>query len=220
MIVQDIVNSVSIDTRQVLNTSGNDAEVILNWVDRVHKDVLHSSIYVNQNMATTSISTVAGQNAYTLSPATPIRRIVAVYDTTFNLSLTPADADIDLPTPTAARVDEEGGRPSMIQPLPHQAYKFGGLPEYFRFVGPDTFILRPAPPSTGYLSTLRITYEQQVTTLTSLEDELIVPDDGKDVMCAGANWLAMSYIGRPQEAMSWFQLYQQLKSGNRVGVIR
>lgn len=222
MIVQDIVNAVSTDTRQVLNSAGNDANVIMNWVDRVHKDVLHSSLYINQNLNTTQINTVVGTNSYSLSPAEPIRRIVAVYDTTFNMALTPSDADLDGPTPVQAQVDESQGHPisSSAQPRPHQAYKFGGTPEYFRFIAPQTLIIRPAPANTGFLSTLSITYEQLVETLLVLTDELLVPDDGKDVICAGVNWMAFAYIGRQQEAMSWFQLYQQLKNGGRVGVIR
>jgi hypothetical protein len=104
--------------------------------------------------------------------------------------------------------------------MPHQSYKFGGTPEFFRFIAPTTLVVRPAPPSTQWLSTLSVVYEQQVPTLTSLSTTLTVPDDGKDVVCAGVNWMAMAYIGRSQEAMSWFQLYQQLKSGTRTGVIR
>jgi len=220
MIVQDIVNAVSTDTRQVLSPSGNDAVTIMGWVDRIHKDVLHSTLYVNQNIGTTAITTTAGINAYTLTPSSPIRRIIAVYDTTFSMSLTPADVDLDQPTPTSSQVDDSQGRPSVQAPLPHQVYKFGGTPEYFRFLAPSTLVIRPAPLSAAYTSTLRLHYEQLVTTLNTLSAPLIVPDDGKDVVVAGVNWLAMSYIGRPQEAMSWFQLYQQLKMGNRTGVIR
>lgn len=222
MIVQDIINSVSIDTRQVLTTSGNDANVIMNWVDRVHKDVLHSSLYVNQNLATTQITTAVGTNSYTLSPATGIRRIVGIYDITFNLSLKPSDADLDQPTPTAAQADEVQGRPfqTAVSMPPHQAYNFGGTPEYYRFIAPTTLVIRPAPATTAYVSTLSVTYEKQVANLTSTTASLVVPDDGKDVVVAGVNWMAMAYIGRAQEAASWFQLYQQLKSGNRTGVIR
>ena len=220
MTVQDIVNAVSTDTRQVLNSSGNDANVIMSWVDRVQKDVLHSSLYVNQNLATTSISTAISTNSYTLTPSTPIRRIVSVFDITFNMSLSPSDVDLDAPTPVQARVDEEGGKTAIGSPRPFQAYTFGGTPEFFRFIAPTTLVIRPAPPSTAWLSTLNITYEQLVPTVTSLTTTLLVPDDGKDVVCAGVNWMAMAYIGRQQEAMSWFQLYQQLKQGNRVGVMR
>lgn len=224
MIVQDVVNAVSIDTRRVLANSGDDAQTIMGWVDRVHKDVLHTSLYVNQNLNAVSLTTSAGVNTYTLTPPTPIRRIVSIYDTTFNLSLTPSDVELDLPTPTQAHVDESAGRSfsqiQQAQALPHQVYKFGGLPEYFRFMAPSTLRLRPAPSTAAYVSTLNITYEQLVTTLSSLTSSLIVPDDGKDVIIAGVNWMAMAYIGRPQEAMSWFQLYQQLKGGDRTGVIR
>jgi hypothetical protein len=215
-----VVNAVSIDTRQVMLPSGNDANVILNWVDRVHKDVLHTSIYVNQNLGTTQVTTVANTNAYTLSPSN-IRRIVSVYDLTFNLSLNPADAELEGPPPIGSQAAETQGRPIQTSaPWPHQAYKFGGTPEYFRFIAPTTLVIRPAPPSAAYLSTLSVVYEQLVSTLLSLTSQLTVPDDGKDVMVAGVNWMAMAYIGRPQEAMSWFQLYQQLKAGSRIGVIR
>jgi len=222
MIVQDIVNSVSTDTRQVLQNSGADANTIMDWIDRIHKDVLHTSLYVNQNLATTSVTTMAGTSSYTLTSNTPIRRIVGVYDSTFNLSLKPADADIDQPSPTQAQVDESQGRPfatAAVRP-PHQAYNFGGIPEYYRFLAPSTLLLRPAPPSIAYTSTLSIVYEQLITTLSSLTTPLLIPDDGKDVVVSGVNWLAMAYIGRPQEAASWFQLYRDLKFGNRTGVIR
>lgn len=222
MTVQDIINAVSIDTRQVLANSGTDANNMIGWVDRIHKDVLHSSIYVNQNLATTSITTTAGTSSYTLTPPSTIRRIVSIYDSTFNMSLTPSDVDLDSATPTATRVDEENGRPIATTqlPQPFQAYHFGGIPEYFRFIAPTTLLVRPAPASAAYVSTLNIVYEVQVADLTTLGGTLIVPNDGKDVICAGVNWMAFSYIGRPQEAMSWFQLYQDLKRGNRIGVIR
>lgn len=221
MIVQDIVDSVSIDTRQVLAASGNDANVIIGWVDRVHKDVLHTTLYTNQNLATTTFSTVVGQAAYTMTPPSSIRRIVAVYDSTFNMSLTPADVDLDSPTPTQTRVNEEQGRVATgNNPHPADAYHFGGTPEYYRFIAPATLLVRPAPATVGYISTLNVVYEQLIPTLSNLQSPLIVPDDGKDVICAGVNWMAMAYIGRPQEAMSWFQLYQQLKQSNRLGVLR
>lgn len=222
MTVQDIVTSVSIDTRQVLLANGDDATTIINWVDRVHKDVLHSSLYINQNLATTSIGTSIGSTSYTLTPATPIRRIVGIYDSTFNMSLSPADVDLDIPSPVAVTVNEQAGRPpaAVNNPFPYQAYHFGGTPEYFRFIAPTTLLIRPAPASAAFVSNLNIVYEQLVNNLVNLTDTLIVPDDGKDVMAAGVNWLAMAYIGRPQEAASWFQLYQQLKGGSRTGVIR
>jgi hypothetical protein len=222
MIVQDIINAVSIDTRQVLTNSGNDAFVILNWVDRVHKDVLHTTLYANQNLATTSFTTTVGQTNYTLTPTTAIRRIVSIYDSTFNMSLTPADIDLDSPSPVQTRVNEEAGRPSAAinQPQPYAAYHFGGTSEYYRFIAPATLLVRPAPSTTAFVSTLNIVYEQLISTLSSLSAPLIVPDDGKDIVVAGVNWMAMAYIGKSQEAASWFQLYQQLKQGNRTGVLR
>lgn len=222
MIAQDIITAVSVDTRQVLNSTGQDATTILGWIDRVHKDVLHTSVYTNQNLATTSITTAASVTNYSLTPSTPIRRLVSAYDATFNMVLTPADVDLDSPSPVTTRVAEEQGRPTATinMPLPDTVFKFGNTPEYYRFIAPTTFLIRPAPPTIAFVSTINIVYEQLVQTINNTTASLIVPDDGKDVMVAGVNWMAMAYIGRPQEAMSWFQLYQQLKQGNRTGVIR
>lgn len=221
MIVQDIVNAVSTDTRRVLSAAGNDAQVILNWVDRVHKEVLHTSLYITSNMATTSVSTVAGTTTYNLTPPSSIRRLVSVYDTTFNRVLTPSDV-ISNPSPIAARVEESKGEPyqQVAVPRSHEVFRYGGTPEYYRFIAPTTFIVTPAGISSAYAATLSITYEQQVATLMNLTSSLIVPDDGKDVIVAGVNWLAMAYIGRPQETQMWYQVYQQLKAGERVGVMR
>ena len=41
--VQNIIDAVSVDMRQVLGTSGGDATILLDWVDRVHKEILRKS---------------------------------------------------------------------------------------------------------------------------------------------------------------------------------
>lgn len=221
MEVQDIVNSVSTDTRQLLANSGNDANTIMGWCDRIQKEILHTSNYITFNLGTTSVTTSVGTTSYTLSPPTTIRRLVSVYDTTFNRVLTPSDV-ISNPSPVAAKVEESRGEPyqQVAIPRPHEVFRYGGTPEYYRFIAPTTFVVTPAAIATAYTSTLSITYEQLISTLTSLTTVLTVPDDGKDMFCAGVNWLAFAYIGKPQDAMAWFQLYQQLKAGERVGVMR
>lgn len=221
MIVQDIINSVSTDTRQVLNSTGNDDTTMITWVDRIHKEVLHTSNYITFNMNSTQVTTTVNTTTYTLSPPTSIRRLVSVYDITFNRVLTPSDV-ISNPSPIAARVEEAKGEPyqQVANPRAFEVFRYGGTPEYYRFIAPATFVVTPAAIGTAYTSTLGITYEQLVQTLQTSTAPLIVPDDGKDVMCAGVNWLATLYIGRTQEAGAWLQLYQQLKAGERVGVMR
>lgn len=66
--VQDIVNSTSQDIRSVLGTSGSDATKITDWVDRVQKDCLHSSVYSYLNVGSVSFSTVINQSSYQLQP--------------------------------------------------------------------------------------------------------------------------------------------------------
>lgn len=221
MIVQDIINAVSVDTRQVINSTGNDAITVLGWVDRIHKEVLHTSNYITFNMNTTQVSTTVGTTTYTLTPPTPIRRLVSVYDTVFNRVLTPSDV-ISNPSPVAARAEESRGEPyqQVAMPRAHEVFRYGGIPEYYRFIAPSTFVVTPAAIGTLYTSTLGITYEQLVTTLLNTTSVLLIPDDGKDVIVAGVNWLASVYIGRQAEIQMWFQVYQQLKTGERVGVMR
>lgn len=41
--VQNIIDAVSLDARQVLGTTGGDATILLDWVDRIHKELLRKS---------------------------------------------------------------------------------------------------------------------------------------------------------------------------------
>lgn len=57
----------------------------------------------------------------------------------------------------------------------------------------------------GYLIEFR--YFQTRTQLTTLAQVLQIPDDYKDVMCAGVNWMAFQYLDRKPEAQEWKQIY-------------
>jgi hypothetical protein len=61
MTVQDIVDSSSTDFRSVLANTGADAGLFVSWVDRIHKDALHTSIY---NPLTQVVATVSCYGGY------------------------------------------------------------------------------------------------------------------------------------------------------------
>jgi hypothetical protein len=78
-----IIQSVSYDVRQVLGTAGTAQTLLMDYVDRVQKDILHNSFYRTLAQAVTTVTTVPGTGNYTLSGTSPpIRRFMFVYDRT------------------------------------------------------------------------------------------------------------------------------------------
>jgi len=190
------------------------------WVDRIHKDTLHSSVFAHHARKVTSVTTTAGVNSYTLTP-TDIRRVELVYDTTFQRMLLPFD-EISFPAPA--------GDPKT---LPGEAFQAAVSalaektqvlwPSYYRLttatsagVNTHTLYIFPAPANANNAGTITIHYLKEVATLASATDKLEVPEDARDVVVAGVNWLAFSYLKRESEAQRWFQVYEALKRGERV----
>lgn len=214
--VQNIVDAVSTDVRQVISNSGADATLMIGWVDRIHKDCLHSSFYNNLVQGSTTVSTVAGTGTYTLSPGSPIRRILQVFDRTFSRVLLPFE-DVAAPQPLQTHIAPPGAVP------PEQGTKFatsgktmGPWPEYYKFIGTTTLVLYPAPANTQWAGTIEVQYEFQATTLANLTDVLVIPEDGKDMVVAGVNYYALSYLKIMEEAALWLQIYEKAKRGELI----
>lgn len=208
--VSSIQSDVSIDVRQVLTATDSK---LIGWIDRIHKDCLHSSVYSYLNRATTSFSTVIGQQQYALAP-TNIRRILGMYDQTRNRILFPLERI------TAPVSQVEGQEPSPGQ-QGSPSTKFGpgvisatslqsGQPEAFRHIGAQTISLFPIP---NQVLNIGVSYEQQVVTLVNPTDVLVMPEDSRDMVVAGVNWLANAFLKRNDEAGAWMQAYQSLKTG-------
>src|SRR5690242_1254338 len=100
MTVQDVVNAVTTDIRQVLSATAPDADILISWVDRVHKECLHASAYSYLLDDVQSVATVVNTNTYNLTP-TP-RKITAVYDRTFDRELLELNDKVVPPNPVAA----------------------------------------------------------------------------------------------------------------------
>lgn len=208
--VSNIQSDVSIDVRQVL--APTDSKLI-GWIDRVHKDCLHSSVYSYLNIATTNFQTAIGTGSYSLTP-TNIRRIRGVFDFTRQRILFPIEratspvSQVEKQEPGAGQQgspQQQFGQPYIV-PMSLQA----GQPGYFRHLGAQTLVLYPTPQQQLQIN---VSYEQQVVTLVNPTDVLLIPEDGRDIIVAGVNWLANAFLKRTDEAGAWLQIYQSLKTG-------
>lgn len=211
--VSSISSDASIDVRQVLLPTDSK---IAGWIDRVHKDCLHSSVYSFLNINTTSFNTAIGTQQYTLAP-TNIRRILGMYDQTRNRILFP----IERATSPVSQVEKQepgAGQQTSADTKYGQGFTRAlslqsGQPEYFRHIGPSLVSLFPIP---NQAVSVGVSYEQQVVTIGQPNDPLLIPEDGRDMVVAGVNWLANAFLKRNEEAQAWLQIYQALKKGESL----
>jgi hypothetical protein len=211
MLVQDIINASSTDFRQVLSNTTPDASIFISWVDRIHKDALHTGIYNNLLQVISTVDVSLGTSAYTI-PVTSgaIRRIQLVYDRTFDRILLPIEA-LMYPTNEA---DSGSPRQALQIPKPMMtAQTMEQWPEYYKREGSTGLIIFPAPQKTAFNGTYEVHYEMQVTDLANLTDTLLIPDDGIDQVVAGVNSYVAQYLHLDTEQQFWTQQYEMLKRG-------
>lgn len=201
--------------RQVLSNTAPDANNIIPWVDRIHKDALHTSLFNYLLRGSTTLSVVQGTSQYTMTPSNGavIRRVLSVYDRTFDRILLPYDT-IGFP---AAKGDASPAQASEIPKPMLDATTMDQWPEYYLREGVATLTLFPAPQKTAYNGTYEVHFEQQSSDLINLTDTLLIPNDGKDLVVAGVNMYASLYLKNATEAQGWQQQYEAMKRGLFVG---
>jgi hypothetical protein len=214
--VQSVANDAYTDLRQVIGISTPDLTKFTPWVDRIHKDCLHSSVYSYLNVATTQFNTVAGQTGYALTP-TNIRRILGVYDFTRQRILFP----VERATTPVSQVEKQETNPGQ-QGAPPQTFGMPAQspislqvaqPGYFRHIGAQQLNLYPTPQAPLQIN---VSYEQQVATLVNPTDVLLMPEDARDMVVAGVNYLQCTYLKRLEEAQIWASIYSALKKGESL----
>jgi len=219
--VQSISNDSYTDTRQVIGLGAPDLTKFTPWVDRIHKDCMHSSVYSYLNIATTSFTTSAGTGSYNLAP-TNIRRVLGVFDASKQRILFP----IERATSPVSQVEKQETSPGQqgaspliygmpaTSPISLQA----GQPAYFRHIGAQQLNLYPTPGTSagGGVFQINVSFEQQVVTLVNGTDNLVIPEDARDMIVAGVNYLANVYLKRSEEAQVWAQIYSALKKGESL----
>lgn len=207
MLVSDVMADVYNDVRQVLNTT-TDSAIYIPWVNRIQHDVLHTSLfnYLIQGMETVSVTN--GTALYTLG--TPVRRITLVYDRTFDRILQDVDDVAMAPKQDAASSPNPQGTVSATMLTAETMTQW---PLYYRRAGNTSLYLFPAPQKAAFNGTYEVHYEGYVTDVANTTDTLTVPNDGRDLMVAGVNTYAMSYLKLYDEAAKWQQMYEQMKNG-------
>ena len=209
--VSSIAQDVSYDIRQVLGVTGSDLTILTGYIDRIHKDCLHSSLYSYLNIGTQIVTTGSGTTTYTLTGN--IRRILGVYDLTRErilFSIDRATSPISQVEKQEPQPGQQGGYNAKFTQSQSAMSLQTSQPEYFRLIGTNTLRLYPTPKQTLQLS---VAYEQQVVTLVNPGDVLVIPEDGRDMVVAGVNYLANMFVKRAEDASTWAQIYEKLKTG-------
>lgn len=211
MTVQDVIDACSTDYRQVLSNASPDSLLFITWVDRIHKDALHTGMYNPLIQLVSNVSVVSGTSSYAI-PVTSgaIRRIQLVYDRTFDRILTPIEG---LVYPTFVGDASSPRQPLQLPEAMLSASTQIEWPQYYKREGLTGLIIFPAPQKTAFNGTYEIHYEMQVPDLTSTTDTLLIPDDGIDQVVAGVNSYIGQYLHLDQEGQFWTQQYETLKRG-------
>lgn len=204
MLVSDVMSGVYNDVRQVLNTS-TDASIYTPWINRVQHDVLHTSLFNYLLQAEETFTTTQDTFSYTLG--TPVRRIILVYDRTFDRILQDLD-DVMAPKQDATTPVGPSINTAMLS-----AETMTQWPVYYRRTGATGITLFPAPQKAAFGGTYEVHYETYVTDVANTTDTLTVPNDGIDIMVAGVNVYAMSYLKLYDEASAWKATYEAMKNG-------
>jgi hypothetical protein len=193
------------DIRNLLDTTA-DTVLLMDWVDRIQKDLIYNSVYRVFGQATVAGDWTAGGASY--SPSyTNLRRILAVVDLVVGRTLTPWNL---LATPNAIPGELSAGN-ARTPGVP-------GRPEGFYVDSVGALTVAP-PPSTATASStgFKVIYEKTLATVTDPTATLTLPDDALFPMVAGVNMLAFIYLGRQVEAQAWAGIYENYKAGVKAG---
>lgn len=207
---QNVVDSVSQDIRKLLASSGADAAILLDYVDRIHKDALHQSIYSHLNRGVSTLSVVANTISYSFAPSPAARRVFLVYDKTIQKVLFPFE------TLYGSTEHPQQGHESSAQLRDEAQARFdrrlkslSGTPEFFMHLGTNIYLI-PTPKQTASVD---VYYEKEVVTIAALGTSLTLPEDSKDMVVAGVNMLACQYLKRDSETAFWQREYERMKRG-------
>lgn len=211
MTAQDVITQVSMDMRQVLSAASPDNLIILPWVDRIQKDCLHTGLYNFLLHVEVGLNVTVGNATYDLplGEGLSLRRILSVYDRTFDRVLLPYES-LGLPS---TKADAEPGQPSQIPMALMTAETNSQYPLYYKRYRDNSIALFPAPQKAAFNGAYEVQVEAQVDTLASTSVTLLLPDDALDMIVAGVNSLAAAYLKNPEDYQAYKAQYESMKSG-------
>jgi hypothetical protein len=208
-----IIQQVSYDVRQVIGTTGTPESILMNYVDRVQREMLHTTFWASLIRNVTTVTTAPGTPSYTISASPAVRRVLLVYDRARDRILLP----FEVITVPAAEMAEPGTEKltaqqaeTVVGPLELKRLKTqSAQAEYYRFASGVVYFF----PTPQQVQTIELHYNAQVPIVTDPTATLTLPDDTLDAVVAGVNMYANLFLARMEDAKFWAQLYQQLKKG-------
>ncbi len=193
--------------------------LFIGWVNLVHQDVLHTSIWKSQLITSETFTSAPNGSPYILT-ANNIRHILNIHDVINRRNLIPYN---DLNAPAATSLPPE--RSGQARPKFDQTQETSGLyPTCYIFeacvLATDGSVtqglhLLPDPLDADHSGTIRYWYSKEIEAIDALTDVLLVPEDGRDIMVAGVAAKAWAYVRGPESAAAKAALdtYEGMKKG-------
>jgi len=193
--VQNVVDCTSQDIRKQLDNSGTDEAILIDYVNRVHLQILRTSRWTFTLSGLQTFSTVIDEPDYWIgatggNPA-------GVKDTLLNLT----DIRVIKSSTVFDRTNQRRLQRTGEEP-PSESFSASNIVRLYRndVALPNRITLFPPPNA---VVSIEFRYFKIFPKLTSDSQILLIPDDYKDVMCAGVNWFASKYLGRNEDALFW-----------------
>lgn len=216
LLASDVISASVIDIRQTFRTADVNT-FFLSWVDRVQKDILHTSPVWSPRLHTKgSFLSTSGVTSYPIS-STDVRQIKQVFDAANRNQLIPY-TELNYTAATSIP-DEREGQPNNRNIQAQQTSTM--YPRFYNVeiavdvdgVATTTIHIFPDPKTSAYAGTIQYFYSKYAPTVATVGDTLIIPEDGKDIMVAGVNMYAARFQLMPSEAALWRDIYEGMKKG-------
>jgi len=193
--VQNILDCASQDARSVLPTNSS---VLIDYTNRISLDLLRHSRWRFVLSGVQSFTTTIGEDAYFIgSGAAPGGSTDVNLDIT-NIRSIKMDSVFD-------RTNER--RLGMTEEAPLGTFfDSNGQPKLWRF-DQDTPTIFNIYPAADAAYSIQFRYYESFTQLDDVSDELQIPADYKDVVCAGVNWLTAKFLRVEEDVKHWSTVY-------------
>lgn len=209
--VQTVANAMNTNVRHYFGKPTADLvnadflAIFLTYINQAQQDVFHSTIWKKHLLTSESFTSQPDGSPYVLN-ANNIREVLSVHDLKNRMTLIPFHAT----------------------PMPQDRFAMGqetsGLqPKYFEFEtclnideGDATITqgihLIPDPRDAAHSGSIRYYYTKTVPIVTSSTDELLLPEDGKDLLVAAGSMYLSKFIGEDTDAQFWTATYERLRA--------
>jgi hypothetical protein len=201
--VQQVVDCTSQDIRKLLANSGTDEAILIDYVNRVHLDMLRFSRWRFLLSGVKTFNTVVGESDYWIGNTGG--QGAGQTDTGLNLT----DVRVIKMGTVFDRTNHKPLAKTGEQPL-GDTWTDNNRPKVWRNDVSSPNVIQLWPPADGIYA-IEFRYYKVHTQLTIDSQVLLVPDDYKDIVCAGVNELANMYLKRPEEAQYWHAIYEEGK---------